>query len=959
MTFDGSPNIPSSMQNNKIIIRGARVNNLKNINIDIPHNALVVITGLSGSGKSSLAFDTVYAEGHRRYVESLSSYARQFLEQISKPDVDKIEGLSPAIAIDQRNGSYSPRSTVGTATEIYDYFRLFFSKIGKPHCPKCGNSLQKLTPREITDRILNLKEGTELMLMAPVIREQKGDHKTLFDEIVKSRYFGARVDGIIYPLDEVRNLQIDHREKHNIDIVVQRIFVQQSTTYTDTLENLVRLSLDLGNGLITLLLSELERDITFSQSYQCNTCGVSMGDMEPKTFSFNSPQGACQKCTGLGTKMEIDPNLVITNPTLTLAQGAIKPWSRLAGSTQNGQMKILEKVAERYNFSLHVPVNELSEKHKEIIFQGTEDEVYELNGSQVPYEGVIANLERKYHSTDSEYMEQEMEGYMRVMICPDCEGKRLRPSSLAVTVQEKNIAYFVNLDLSDLSTVCQQIQSDLQGAEKMIAEPILKEILRRIGHLLEIGLHYLTLDRTIVSLSGGESQRLRLATQIGSSLTGVIYILDEPSIGLHPKDVNQLIKTLKHLRDMDNTVIVVEHDKSIMEAADHIIDVGPGAGLYGGEIVAAGNPSELKKNKCSLTGQYLSGKMEIEIKAKCRKGNRKILQIIGAEEYNLKKIHVKIPLGKFICITGVSGSGKSTLMTDILAKSLSHHFYKTKDLPGKHKEIRGIENIDKVITIDQSPIGKTPRSNPATYTGVFTYIRDLFTQIPEAKIRGFDAGKFSFNVKGGRCETCVGEGFMRIEMKFLPDVFVPCEQCHGRRYVKEALEIYYHGKNIADVLEMSVTESKDFFKETPIIYEKLNILDEVGLGYIKLGQSATTLSGGEAQRVKLATELSRRSTGKTLYILDEPTTGLHFEDIRKLLAVLNRLVDKGETVLVIEHNLDVIKSADWIIDMGPEGGKKGGYIIAEGTPKDVAKVKKSYTGQFLKEILKEPSPNTQ
>ncbi|HLD82027.1 MAG TPA: excinuclease ABC subunit UvrA [Patescibacteria group bacterium] len=944
------------MKKNTIIIRGARVNNLKNIDIDIPHNQLIVITGLSGSGKSSLAFDTIYAEGQRRYVESLSSYARQFLEQMNKPDVDQIEGLSPAIAIDQKSGSHNPRSTVGTSTEIYDYLRLLFAKIGKPHCHKCGELLQKQSIEQIIERILAMKPNTEILFLAPVIKKQKGEHKKIFTEILKAGYLGAEIDGDLYTLSELRDLEVDKKEKHDIDIIINRVAVQETQTFSELLREIIKVAADLGNGIVKILVSETGQEIVFSDSYQCPNCHVILGDIEPKTFSFNSPQGACQKCTGLGTKLEIDPKLIITNPKLTIAQGAIKPWSRLAGGAQNGQMKILELVAQQHNFSLDIPVGKLTEKQKEIILFGTGDEIYRVNNTESTFEGVIPNLEKKYNETDSDYLQTEIEAYMRVQICPKCKGKRLREESLAVTIDNVSIADYVSMDMLELRALISQLPEKFTPREKKIADQIFREIKRRLEHVLEIGLGYLTLNRTIASLSGGESQRIRLATQIGSYLTGVVYILDEPSIGLHQRDVGKLIDTLKHLRDLGNTVIVVEHDQTIMNSADSVIDVGPGAGRFGGLIVAQGTPSEIKKNPKSLTGKYLSGKTKIDRKSEYRKGNKTFLTIVDAQEHNLKNVTVKIPLGTLTCITGVSGSGKSTLMKDILSKALSHHFYKAKDLPGKHKEIHGIENIDKVITIDQSPIGKTPRSNPATYTGVFTYIRDLFTQVPEAKIRGYDAGKFSFNVKGGRCEDCAGEGYVRIEMKFLPDVYVACDLCHGKRYTKKALEIHYRGKNIADILEMSVSESKQFFHDTPIIFEKLNILDDVGLGYVKLGQSATTLSGGEAQRVKLATELSRRSTGKTLYILDEPTTGLHFDDIKKLLSVLNRLVDKGNSVLVIEHNLDVVQSSDWVIDMGPEGGREGGYIVAEGTPRDIGKIKKSYTGQFLKDMLKESTP---
>lgn len=939
------------MTASKIVIKGARVNNLKNISLELPHQKLIVITGLSGSGKSSLAFDTIYAEGQRRYVESLSSYARQFLEQMEKPDVDQIEGLSPAIAIDQKTGSNNPRSTVGTATEIYDLFRLLFAKIGIPHCPKCGKKLQKQNIDEVKNHIVNMNPGNLFFISAPVISDQKGDHKNLFLEIIKAGYYGALIDGERYAGLDLKNLVLDRREKHSIEIIVSKGAAGKSEDFKTRLTEVLKTTFDLGNGIIKLLDEKNELVTTWSLYYQCIECRVMVGDVEPRMFSFNSPHGACPSCTGLGTKQEVDPDLVITNPKLTIAEGAIKPWSRLAGGGQNGHMKLLEQVAEKYAFSLHVPVKELPEAIKNLILYGTHDEIFDREGKILHFEGVIPNLERKYGDTDSEYLQQEIEAYMRVKICPNCKGARLKKESLAVKIAEYSIADLTDMDIVSLAKTLEGLASKLNATEKRIADQVIKESLKRLGYIQDIGLSYLTLGRGFTSLSGGEAQRIRLATQIGSRLTGVIYILDEPSIGLHPKNVDHLINTLQNLKKLGNTVIVVEHDESIMETADWIVDVGPGAGAFGGIIIAEGTPKEIKNNPKSITGKYLSGKLCIPIPEKTRNGNKKSLTVVDAEEHNLKKITVSIPLGTFTCITGVSGSGKSSLINDILSKSLSAFFYKSKELPGKHREIRGMENLDKVITIDQSAIGKTPRSNPATYTGVFTYIRDLYTQIPEAKIRGYDAGKFSFNVKGGRCEACAGEGFVQIEMKFLPDVFVPCEVCHGRRYSKEALEIFYHGKNIADVLEMSVAEAKIFFKETPIIADKLTILDEVGLGYIKLGQSATTLSGGEAQRVKLATELSRRSTGKTLYILDEPTTGLHFADTQKLLAVLNRLVDKGNTVLVIEHNLDVIKSSDWVIDLGPEGGDKGGYLVAEGTPKKIAQNKKSLTGQCLKAIF--------
>lgn len=942
---------------NFISIRGARVHNLKNISVDIPRNKLVVITGLSGSGKSSLAFDTIYAEGQRRYVESLSAYARQFLGLMDKPDVDHISGLSPAISIDQKTTSHNPRSTVGTVTEIYDYLRLLYARIGIPHCPNDGSIVNKQTVNQIIDSILHLKPQTKILLIAPIIRDKKGEHKSVIETARKSGYVRVRIDGIMMPIEEAEDYTMDKKKKHTVDVVVDRMTIGPDVDKERLAESL-ETALDLGNGIVVVHDSEREQDQLFSEFFACAKCGFSMEEMEPRNFSFNSPHGACVSCTGLGTKLEVDPDLVIPNKKLSIAEGAIRPWSRTS-SNQNWMMRILETVAEKNGFSIHDPINKLSKKALDIVFNGSGGENYDVNAPfaegkvrefYTEYEGVIPNLERRYKETESDYMRSEIERYMRIFACPDCLGKRLKPVVLAVTVHDLNIAELCAFSIVQMRDHFAKFE--FAPKELKIAEPILKEIKERIEFLHNVGLDYLTLDRTAATLSGGEAQRIRLATQIGSALMGVIYILDEPSIGLHQRDNERLIETLKALRDLGNTVVVVEHDADTIEASDYVIDIGPGAGKHGGEVVGLGTPTELKKNKNSLTGLYLAGKESIPIPKHYRKGNGKHIEIIGAEEFNLKNIDVKIPLGELVCITGVSGSGKSTLMIDILAKALSQYFFNSKEYPGKHKEIRGLDNLDKVIHIDQSPIGRTPRSNPATYTGVFTYIRDLFTQVPEAKMRGYKAGRFSFNVKGGRCEACQGDGVQRIEMHLLPDVYVKCDECNGHRYNKQALEIHYKGKTISDVLDMTVEDALAFFEHIPAIKDKIQTLNDVGLGYIQLGQNATTLSGGEAQRIKLATELSRRATGKTLYILDEPTTGLHFADVKRLLVVLNKLVDKGNSVLIIEHNLDVIKCADWLIDLGPEGGDAGGELLAVGTPNDIVKVAGSYTGKFLKKLLR-------
>ncbi len=945
-----------------IVVKGARVHNLKNITVSLPRNKLVVVTGLSGSGKSSLVFDTIYAEGQRRYIESLSSYARQFLGMMDKPDVDRIEGLSPAISIDQKSTSHNPRSTVGTVTEIYDYLRLLFARVGTPHCHKCGREVVKQTIDQMVERILSLPKKINIVLLAPVVRDQKGEHKHLIEQAKKAGYVRVRYDGTIITLEEAENLKIDKYKKHTMEIIVDRLVVDDDPDEVTRLSDSLETALDLGDGLVIVLRQDTNEEILFSQHFTCPSCNLDLPSIEPRSFSFNSPHGACPACTGLGTKLEVDPDLIIPNKKLSLAEGAIRPWSRTI-SNQTWYYRILEAMARAQGFSVNVPVAQLTKQQLDKVLYGTGDTNYNVNAGYestsktrefyTTFEGVIPNLERRYKETESDYIRSEIERYMRVSPCPVCQGKRLKPEILAVTVGGKNIAEVISLTVDKVKDFIKSLnnRNNLSELQLKIAGQILKEIIARLEFLSDVGLNYLTLDRTASSLSGGEAQRIRLATQIGSSLVGVTYILDEPSVGLHQRDNKILITTLQNLRDLGNTVIVVEHDRETMLAADYLIDIGPGAGKHGGEVVAKGTPQEVAQVKNSLTGQYLSNKLSIEAPKEYRAGNGQNLTIVGAREFNLKNITVNLPLGKFICITGVSGSGKSTLITEILSRALAQHFYRAKDIPGKHKEIKGLENIDKVITIDQSPIGRTPRSNPATYTGVFTYIRDLFSELPEAKIRGYNPGRFSFNVKGGRCEACEGDGLVRIEMHFLPDVYVECEECHGRRYNKQALEIHYKGKNISEVLEMTAEEAMNFFENIPIIREKLKVLCNVGLGYLHLGQSATTLSGGEAQRIKLATELSRRSTGKTLYILDEPTTGLHFADIKRLLGVLNQLVERGNTVLVIEHNLDVIKCADWIIDLGPEGGDKGGFVVAEGTPRDIIKVKQSYTGQWLKKVL--------
>jgi excinuclease ABC subunit A len=950
----------------KISIRGARMHNLKNIDVDLPRNKLVVLTGLSGSGKSSLAFDTIYAEGQRRYVESLSAYARQFIGLMDKPDVDKIEGLSPAISIDQKSASHNPRSTVGTVTEIYDYMRLLWARIGVPHCPVCGKKIQGQTIAAMVEQLLGLKTGTRIILLAPFIKDQKGEHRVIFEQIKKAGFARVRVDGTVMDLNEAQGLNLDKQKKHTIDVVVDRLSIspEDKGRLSESLEK----ALDLGDGLAMAAKMSADGktpaggpDVILSQKFACPDGHIQLSQLDPRDFSFNSPHGACPECKGLGHKLTVEPDLVIPNHRLTLAEGAVRPWSKTT-SRLSWYGRILQAVAKEYGFSTNTPIKDLPKKYLDVILYGTGDKKVKVSGEfasregefemMTVFEGVIPNLERRYKETDSEYMRGEIENYMRVRQCPSCGGKRLRPEVLGVTVGGKGIVDIAGTNIEAASEFFKNLNKGLNQKDLTIAKQVLKEINARLSFLLNVGLVYLSLDRAADTLSGGEAQRIRLATQIGSGLTGVLYILDEPSIGLHQRDNSRLLQTLKDLRDLGNTVIVVEHDEETIREADWVVDIGPGAGKHGGELVAEGTPKDIQKNPKSITGQYLAGKEFIQLPKKRRPGNGRKISILGAAEFNLKNIDVEIPLGKFVCVTGVSGSGKSTLFHDILARALSKYFYNSKEEPGKHKKILGTEHIDKIINIDQSPIGRTPRSNPATYTGLFTPIRDIFAETKEAKMRGYKAGRFSFNVKGGRCEKCAGDGVIKVEMNFLPDVYITCEECGGKRYNAQALEIHFKDKTISDVLEMTVDEAKTFFASLPQIYKKLETLSQVGLGYMRLGQNATTLSGGEAQRIKLATELSRASTGRTLYLLDEPTTGLHFADVKRLIEVLNKLVDKGNTVVVIEHNLDMIKTSDWIIDLGPEGGDKGGQLVVAGTPEDVIKVKASYTGQYLKSVLK-------
>ena len=935
-----------------IKIRGASEHNLKDISVDIPRNEFVVLTGLSGSGKSSLAFDTIYAEGQRRYMESLSSYARQFLGQMEKPNVEKIEGLSPAISIDQKSTNRNPRSTVGTVTEIYDYFRLLYARIGIPHCPKCGKEIKKQSVDQMVDQIMALPQGTKIQLLAPVVRGRKGEHVKVFDRAKKSGYVRVRVDGNLYELSE--EIKLDKNIKHNIEIIVDRLVVKEGIErrLTDSIENV----LGLAEGLMLLDVIDGE-PITFSESFSCPDCGISIGEIEPRSFSFNNPFGACPVCFGLGYKMEFDVDLMIPNRKLSISEGAISVMGWQSSSSEGSFTNaILQALAKEYHFSLDTPFNKLSEEAQNAIIYGTDGKqvtVY-YKGQRgegvypVAFEGLIKNVERKYRETASDVTKQEYESFMRITPCKECNGMRLKKESLAVTVCDKNIYEITSMSIKNLHEFVGDM--NLTKQQELIGKQILKEIRARVGFLIEVGLDYLALSRATATLSGGEAQRIRLATQIGSGLVGVCYILDEPSIGLHQRDNDKLIAALKNLKDMGNTLIVVEHDEDTMLAADHIVDIGPGAGSHGGEVIAQGTAEEIMQIEESVTGQYLSGKLMIPVPASRRKPTG-YLTIKGAEENNLKKVNVKIPTGVFTCITGVSGSGKSSLINEILYKRLARDLNRAKTIPGKHQDILGIEQLDKVIDIDQSPIGRTPRSNPATYTGVFDQIRDLFASTVDAKARGYSKGRFSFNVKGGRCEACSGDGIIKIEMHFLPDVYVPCEVCGGKRYNRETLEVKYKGKSIYDVLDMTVEEAVPFFENVPSIRRKIETLYDVGLSYVKLGQPSTTLSGGEAQRIKLANELSRRSTGKTIYILDEPTTGLHFADVHKLVDILHNLADGGNTVVVIEHNLDVIKTADYIIDMGPEGGDGGGTVVAEGTPEKISKNSDSYTGFYVKKML--------
>ena len=941
------------MQEN-IIVKGARANNLKNIDVTIPRDKLVVMTGVSGSGKSSLAFDTIYAEGQRRYVESLSSYARMFLGQMDKPDVDYIEGLSPAISIDQKTTSKNPRSTVGTVTEIYDYLRLLWARAGTPHCPNCGKEIRQQTIDQIIDQVLALPEGTRIQVMAPVVRGKKGEHAKVFEEAKRSGYVRARVDGSLYELDE--EIKLEKNKKHSIEIIVDRLIIRPDIRQrlTDSVETAAKLS----GGLVIVNLLREEKDLSFSQNYACEDCGISMEELTPRMFSFNNPFGACPTCTGLGNQLKADPALMIQDGGKSILDGAIQAsgWNNIRGDGISRMY--FDALSKKYKFSLTEPWNSLSNEAKNIILYGTKGETLELHYDQPrgkgvlkqAFEGICNNIERRYKETQSDASRKELEELMSECPCPDCQGRRLRKESLAVTVGEKNIYEFTTLSVEDALIWMDGLT--LTEQQMLIADRILKEIRSRLGFLKSVGLGYLTLARSAGTLSGGESQRIRLATQIGSSLMGVLYILDEPSIGLHQRDNDKLLATLKNLRDLGNSLIVVEHDEDTMRAADYLIDIGPGAGVHGGQVVAAGTPAEVMANPDSLTGQYLSGKKKIEVPTVRRPGNGKVLKVIGAAENNLRHIDVEFPLGTFTVVTGVSGSGKSSLVNEVLFKRLGAELMRMKVRPGKCDRIEGIEQLDKVVNIDQSPIGRTPRSNPATYTGLFNDIRDLFASTQEAKSRGYGQGRFSFNVRGGRCEACSGDGLLKIEMHFLPDIFVPCEVCKGRRYNRETLEVRYKGKSIADVLDMTVDEALDFFSALPKLKKRLQTLQDVGLGYVKLGQPSTELSGGEAQRVKLATELSKQATGKTIYILDEPTTGLHSDDVRKLLEVLQRLVDAGNTVVVIEHNLDVIKCADHLIDLGPEGGDGGGTIVCTGTPEEVAACPASFTGQYLKRMLK-------
>ncbi len=961
------------MAQDNIVIRGASQHNLKHIDLVIPRDKLVVITGVSGSGKSSLAFDTIYAEGQRRYVESLSAYARQFLGRMDKPDVEYIEGLSPAISIDQKGVSHNPRSTVGTVTEIYDYLRLLFARAGRPHCPKCGEPVARQTVQQIVDSILGLPTGSRVMILAPKIRRRKGEHRKVFSEARKAGFARVRVNGQVMRMEETDALSLDKRKWHYIELAVDRLSIEEDTEMgrvTDSVETALRE----GDGVV-LAAVEGGEDIEFSERFACVRCGAGLPEIEPRTFSFNSPHGACAACTGLGYKLEVDPELVLANKDISLSEGAILPWSR-AGSSSPVYGSLLESVARSYKFSTKAPIRELPGWAINIVLYGNDGKSVTMRHTthrgrvyswQTNFEGVIPNLERRFRNTDSDYIRSEIERYMAARPCQSCQGRRLRAEALAVKVDDRGIMEVSGMPVTQALHWANRLSGGpssngasaaLSARERAISQPILKEIFTRLQFLENIGLGYLTLDRSARTLSGGEAQRIRLATQIGSGLTGVLYVCDEPTIGLHPFDDNRLIGTLNHLRDLGNTVIVVEHDEAVMRAANHIIDLGPGAGEHGGSVVAAGSIGDIMSSDASLTGLYLSGRKRIPAPETRRKGNGKALEVRGAEENNLQNINVKFPLGRLVCVTGVSGSGKSTLVYEILYKRLAQAMNRAKDRPGRHDRVLGMEHLDKVVNIDQSPIGRTPRSNPATYTGTFTPIRELFATLPESRARGYKPGRFSFNVKGGRCEACQGEGYMHVEMQFLPDVTVPCETCKGQRYNREALEIRYRDMTIADVLAMTVYTALDFFQNIPKIRNKLQTMRDVGLGYIKLGQPATTLSGGEAQRVKLSTELSRRATGKTLYLLDEPTTGLSFEDCAALLKVLHRLVDSGNSIILIEHHLDMIKNADWIIDMGPGPAGKGGRVVAKGTPESVARVEESHTGRYLKDVLKAATGRT-
>jgi len=938
----------TSRDHTMLRIRGAREHNLKNVSLDIPKNKLVVITGLSGSGKSSLAFDTIYAEGQRRYAESLSAYARQFMEMRDKPDVDEMEGLSPTVAIDQRTVANNPRSTVGTVTEVYDLLRLLFSRIGVQQCPFCNVPVRRFAVGEIVEEIRALgRRAADLYILAPFMDQVQMKPRELLNQLERTECESVRVNGVIMPLKQFAKVA-SATSRYTVELVV----IHLTDVKRQDVAKAVDTALEYGNGVVTVVNMQDGDELTFSTRARCTRCNRSFDPIEPRSFSFNSPYGACARCTGLGITLEVDAELVIPNPRLTLAEGAIQPWTRITGSNDKYH-RILEVVAGEYGFSVHTPVQELSKQAMDVVFYGTDGRMHDVDGKQMIFEGVVPNLTQRHAETDSDYVRKEIEQYMREQVCPICGGKRLKQEALAVTVWGQSIADVVQMAIEEAVEFFEtkEKKMELSRGDELIARTVVKEMLVRLRDLAQVGLGYVQIDRSVSTLSGGEAQRVRLSTQLSTGLTGVIYILDEPSIGLHPADNQKLIDTMKQLRDLGNTVIVVEHDAAMMRAADYLVDVGPGAGKHGGEIIGHGTWQQFMKCHTS-TADYLSGKASIPLPKKYRTGNGNKLTVQGARGYNLKNIDVSFPLGTLTCVTGVSGSGKSTLVIDILGKALAREFYRAKDEPGEHKAIKGLSLIDKVITIDQSPIGRTPRSNPATYTGVFTTIRDVFTDVQEARARGYDAGKFSFNVKGGgRCEACAGEGYVRIPMQFLSDVFVECDACEGKRYNKEALEIHYRAKTIADVLRMTVEEARQFFSDTQAIVEKLRLLEEVGLGYVELGQPATTLSGGEAQRVKLATELSRRATGKTLYILDEPTTGLHFDDIKRLLQVLYALVDKGNTVIIIEHNMDIIKCADWVIDLGPGGGRRGGEVVAEGAPRDLVKLKASETGQFLKEMF--------